>query len=90
MADIDLKISILKKSMSTFSGWLDQCEELINALPTQLEQCDHAHLRELAMKYKVYKSSALLIAHLFWIYAGIIHALLEIKIILMHFNLLNY
>ena len=53
MADIDLKISILKKSMSTFSGWLDQCEELINALPTQLEQCDHAHLRELAMKYKV-------------------------------------
>ena len=39
--------------MSTFSGWLDQCEELISALPTQLEQCDHAHLRELAMKYKV-------------------------------------
>jgi hypothetical protein len=53
MADIDLKISILKKSMSTFSGWLDQCQELISALPTQLEQCDQAHLRELAMKYKV-------------------------------------
>ena len=53
MADIDLKIQILKRSMSTFSGWLDQCEQLIGALPTQLEQCDHTHLRELAMQYKV-------------------------------------
>ena len=88
MADIDLKISILKKSMSTFSGWLDRCEELINALPTQLEQCDHAHLRELAMKYKVYKSSALLINSTS--VSDLLHALLGIKIILMHFNLLNY
>ena len=53
-ASVDMKIKILKKSMSTFSSWLDGCHTLVNELPDQLGKSDPAHLRELALKYKVH------------------------------------
>ena len=52
-ASVDMKINILKNSIRTFSGWLDSCYQLINQLPQELGKSDSAHLRELAMKYKV-------------------------------------
>ncbi len=52
-ASVDMKIRILKKSMSTFSNWLDGCDQLISELPQKLEKSDSTHLRELALKYKV-------------------------------------
>ena len=53
MAGIDHKIRILKKSIATFHGWLDSCEELLKSLPSELESCKPSQLRELALKYKV-------------------------------------
>lgn len=55
-ASVDMKIKILKKSMSTFSQWLDGCDKLVRELPEQLEKSDPSHLRELALKYKVHLS----------------------------------
>ena len=53
MAGVELKIRILRKSMSTFSNWLDDCDQLLTSIPTELEQCSALELRELALKYKV-------------------------------------
>ena len=53
MAGIDHKIRILKRSIATFHGWLDSCEELLKSLPSELESCKPSQLRELALKYKV-------------------------------------
>lgn len=52
-ASVDMKINILKKSMGTFSVWLDGCDKLIKELPQELEKSDSTHLRDLALKYKV-------------------------------------
>ena len=51
---VEMKIKILKKSMSTFGVWLDSCDQLIKELPQELENSDPSHLRELALKYKVH------------------------------------
>ena len=53
MAGVELKIRILRKSISTFSNWLDDCDQLLTSIPTELEQCSALELRELALKYKV-------------------------------------
>ena len=53
MAGINLKVQVLRKSVATFCGWLDNCDQLLVAIPTELEKCPSTKLRELAMKYKV-------------------------------------
>ena len=53
MAGVELKIQILRKLMSTFSNWLDDCDQLLTSIPTELEQCSALELRDLALKYKV-------------------------------------
>lgn len=52
-ASVDMKIQILRKSMSTFSSWLDGCDALVNELPGELEKADSAQIRDLVLKYKV-------------------------------------
>ena len=52
-ANVNMKIKILRKSMSTFTTWLDSCDALIQQLPQELRKSDSAHLRDLALKYKV-------------------------------------
>ena len=53
MAGVELKIQILRKSMSSFGSWLDDCDQLLTSIPTELEQCSAPELRGLALKYKV-------------------------------------
>lgn len=54
-ASVNMKIKILKKSMNTFSTWLDGCDALIKQLPQELEKADSAHIRDLVLKYKVWE-----------------------------------
>ena len=53
MAGDELKIQILRKSMSTFGAWLDGCDKLLASIPFELERCNGPELRELGLKYKV-------------------------------------
>ena len=53
MAGDELKIQILRKSMSTFGAWLDSCDKLLASIPSELQHCNSPGLRELALKYKV-------------------------------------
>lgn len=53
MAGIELKIQILRKSISTSTSWLDGCDHLLATIPKELDKCDQTRLRELALEFKV-------------------------------------
>ena len=53
MASVDMKVQILRRSISSLNRWLEASQQLLAVIPMELEANNQLDRRELALKYKV-------------------------------------
>ena len=55
MASTEHKVQVLRKFVTTFTKWLDTCDQVLLGIPSssQLETSNTTSLRELALSFKV-------------------------------------